>query len=231
MPALQLLGGRSKPSRGQRVAVLTSVLALHLLLLGLFILGKGEATPTRAEPGFVQIGMLSASTPAMSKPPPPAMPSKLTALPVPRFALTLADDFEMNAAAVPGHCSTLEEVSAALLADPVALAAIRDAPPDTRSIADAMVMWNAGWSAASSPDDAPLGPVRAAIERTLVATDETCLDEPMAGPRFVPIPNGEGTIFVVLGSGQWSWRQLLLAQSPDEIVTQLTDFNISGLHF
>ena len=231
MPVSKLKGGRSGPSRGQRAVVLTAVLALHLLLLGLLVIGKVRATPARAEPGFVQIGMLSAATSVTSKPPPPAMPSKLAALPVPSFALSLTADFEINAAALSSHCSTLDEVSAALLADPVALAAIRDAPPDMRSITDAVVMWNAGWSPASSPDDAPLGPVRAAIERTLSVVDDSCLDEVIAGPRFVQIPNGDETMFMVLGSGQWSWRQLLLAQSPDEIVNRLMNVNIPGLPF
>ena len=212
--------------------VLIIVFALHISLLGLLIFGKGGVAPTQAEPGFVQIAMLVAVTPATSKAPPPSMPSKLTALPVPSFSLTLQDEFEINAAtAKSGNCSTLNEVSAALLTDPVAIAAIRQAPPETRSMADAVVMWNAGWSAASSPDDAPLGPVRAAIERTLLMVDDACLDEVIAGPRFVQIPNGEETMFMVLGSGQWSWRQLLLAQSPDEIVNRLMDVNIPGLPF
>ena len=113
--------------------VLIIVFALHISLLGLLIFGKGGVAPTQAEPGFVQIAMLVAVTPATSKPPPPSMPSKLTALPVPSFSLTLQDEFEINAAtAKSGNCSTLNEVSAALLADPVAITAIRQAPPETR---------------------------------------------------------------------------------------------------
>ena len=226
------MGERSKPSRGQRILVLAIVLALHLVLLGLLIIGKGGAAPARIEPGFVQIAMLAAATPATSKPPPPAMPSKLRALPVPSFSLSLQDELDINAAAASSdNCSTLDEVSAALLADPVAIAAIRQAPPETRSLADAVVMWNAGWSAASISDDAPLGPVRAAIERALLVVDDGCLDEVIAGPRFVQIPDGKGTMFVVLGSGQWRWRQLLLAQSPDEIVNRLTGFDFPGMPF
>ncbi len=30
----------------------------------------------------------------------------------------------------------------------------------------------------------------------------------MLGPRLVPIPDGNGTIFLVFGSGEWTWRAL-----------------------
>ena len=73
------------------------------------------------------------------------------------------------------------------------------------------VMWNAGRSNAASTVDSPLGPARAIVELSLNSVEDGCLDEQIAGPRLipVPVPDGQSTMFLVFGSGTWTWRELV----------------------
>lgn len=118
-------------------------------------------------------------------------------------------------------CPTLDAITKALIADRAAVDQVLAAPPETRSIADAIIVWNSDWSAATTTVDAPLGEVRAAVLQSLGETADHCLDEPIAGPRLIPIPAGSGTVFLVFGSGNWRWRQLLTnpGQSPEVLDT------------
>jgi hypothetical protein len=143
------------------------------------------------------------------------MPSKVLeeVVQMAELALSTETDPAASAASASG-CAALEAVTKGLLADPVAVAAVLRAPPETRSIAEAIVVWNTGWSEATAIAGAPLEPVRTTVRQSLETIDERCLDEPIAGPRLVPIPAGAGTMFLVFGSGSWTWRQLTLDPDP-----------------
>lgn len=56
------------------------------------------------------------------------------------------------------------------------------------------------------------------VEQTLSLVEDGCLDEPIAGPRLVPIavPDGQGTMFLVFGSGNWTWRELVADPAAQE---------------
>jgi hypothetical protein len=114
-----------------------------------------------------------------------------------------------KAVGIPGPgCATLELVRTSILADPAAVTSVLNSPPEIRSIAEAVILWNAQWSQSAGSLAAPLGATRAAVERSLATLDENCLDEPIAGPRLIPVPAGTGTMFVVMGSGVWTWREV-----------------------
>lgn len=106
-------------------------------------------------------------------------------------------------------CAILESVAKAIVADRTTVDAIVHAPADTRSIADAIVVWNVGWSADAVEIGAPLETVRTNVVATLKAAPEDCLSLPISGPRLVPVPNGDRTLFLVFGSGDWSWKSLI----------------------
>lgn len=215
---------RIAPSRTQRGLALTGVVVLHGLLVFAVLISRTEPVPAIVEPSIFQVASLPAEAPVKSKPPPPSLPSKVAQKAMKRVSLASPDETLADAVTGPtGECSTLGDVSNALKADPVAVAALHNAPPDTRSVAEAVVMWNAGWSPASTTIDAPLGPVRAVVEQTLHAANQACLDEVVTGPRLIPIPDGSGTMFVVLGSGSWTWRQLLAPPEPTQ------ELNFEGL--
>lgn len=206
---------RAVPPRSQRVAVLATVAALHGVLIAVFLQQRDDVPPTIA-PTTIAIVALAAERPAAAEPPPPALPAKLadTFKPVVEFSLPVETESDAPAGAT-GECSTQAAVLDALLLDPVALDAIRQAPAEARSVADAIVVWNEGWNPIAIDIGAPLGRVRAAIEQSLASVAPACLDEPVAGPRLLPIPDAAGTrtTFIVFGSGVWTWRALLAPPS------------------
>ena len=196
------------PPRAERVTVLAVAAALHLGLLALLV-SAGSLPPPLARPLIAMTMVALTPERATGRPPPPALPSRI-AQPQRVFReLMFSDQPDASASGAAGACATLPLIIQALIADPSALAAMLGAPPETRSIADAVVLWNAGWAAAASTPDAPLAPARATIESSLRSLPDACLDEPIAGPRLVPVPNGDRTMFIAIGSGNWSWRQLV----------------------
>lgn len=199
--------------RSRRLAALMAVTALHALLLLLFLTARSVAPQPAQAPGALTIVSVADDSSA-TPPPPPKLPSPVVDdVQLAEFALSTETDPTASAASASG-CAALEAVTEALLTDPVAVAAVLQAPPETRSIAEAIVVWNTGWAAATATAGAPLEPVRATVRRSLESIDERCLDEPIAGPRLVPIPAGAGTMFLVFGSGSWTWRQLTLDPDP-----------------
>lgn len=196
-------------SGSQRLVALAMVVVLHGVAFGLLLAQRGS--PERPAPPASALTVVAVALPAKAAepPPPPALPSKVIepAKPEPPLAFSPTPDATGLEAPV-GGCPTLELVRNAILADPRAVYSVWNAPPQTRSIAEAVVLWNVGWSESAFAAAAPLGPVRAAVERGLETVQPQCLDEPIIGPRLVPISAGDGTMFVVFGSGQWTWRAL-----------------------
>ena len=204
---------RVTPPRPQKAAVLAAVALLHVALIALFLRDTVTVAPV-VEQRTVAMFAINAERPAAAKPPPPALPATLadTFTPIEELSIP-TDSVSDSPAGASGICATPVAIADALLLDAVALDALRSAPPETRSIADAVVIWNEGWISAASAPGAPLFAVRAAIERSLSEAADHCLDEAIAGPRFFPLPDAAGTrtIFLVVGSGNWTWRALLSA--------------------
>ncbi len=202
---------RAEQSRRQRIAVLLSVFALHAIFMALLLRHyEPEATPVER----TSIAMISidAERPAAAKPPPPALPAKVAKTFKPIMEISIPAEVESDAVAgASSACSTAGAVLDGLLLDPTTLVTLKAAPPESRSIAGAVMMWNEGWIPAALTPDTPLWTVRANVEATLAKVPDACLDEEIVGPRLLPIPepDGNSTLFVVVGSGRWRWRQML----------------------
>ena len=90
-------------------------------------------------------------------------------------------------------------------------------PPGVRSGADAVMLWNGKWFDQQIPVPAPTATgavsinssLRLAIEKMVIAAPAECRDEAMVGPVFVPIPEGDRTTLLAIGSGAWRWSDLL----------------------
>ena len=209
-------------SRNERLVTLGIAVALHIALILILLVVRGPMQATVAKSGALSVMSLDAPQEAQSKPPPPTMPSKRIAEIVPLTSVIYSETFDRDAKlTAAGNCATLDIVVQALLADRLAVESVLNAPPEARSIADAVVIWNAGWSEAADAADAPLAPARASVEQSLSLIPDRCLDEPVAGPRLVPIPAGSGTMFLVFGSGVWTWRELV---SPPLAEVDTEDF-------
>lgn len=196
------------------MSVLATVVAGHVIALAVALANRSSLPPRLPNPPALSLIAVDTTLSPPIAALPPRLASKLptpdpSPPPQPPAASSESALSIMGQAAT--SCVALDEVAIALLADPAALGSILHAPRETRSIADAIVIWNAQWSEAAIAADAPLEPVRASVQATLSSVDQSCLDEPIVGPRLVPIPAGDGTTFLVFGSGSWSWRQLLPA--------------------
>lgn len=197
-------------SRTQRSATIAAVLALHAMVLGLFLLsGRVASVPMPKPPmALVEVSVASPEPPG-APPPPPSIPNEraLEAAPPAPPSVALSPT---GTSAPAGGCATLASVSAAINADPAAAAEIQNSPVQLRSISGAVVVWNAGWSEGARGPDEPLEGVRGVIEETLRTVDPACLKEEVAGPRLVAVPMGDHSMYAVLGSGRWIWEQMLL---------------------
>ena len=201
------------PPPSQRLTLLAAAAALHLGLLAL-LLSAGWLPAVPVQPLASMTTMTIARDRGSARPPPTTLPSRL-AQPQRLFReIQFSDQPDASVQDAAGGCAPLPLIAKALVADPAALAAVLGAPPENRSIADAVVLWNAGWTTAASTPGTPLAPARSVVEQSLLALPDSCLDEPIAGPRLVPVADGDRTMFMVIGSGNWTWRQLLDDPNP-----------------
>lgn len=198
----------SAPTGPERAVTLAGAVVFHLGLLAFFLSVSSAPAMPEARPGVMSLISI-APLPAGSKPPPPALPSKVSDANRVVSKIAFSADIESDQIGATAGCATIDHINKAIVADPAAVAAVLAAPPESRSIAEAVVLWNNGWISNASAADAPLGPARLAVEQSLSSLAAKCLDEPIVGPRLVPVPAWGGTMFLVIGSGTWSWRQLL----------------------
>lgn len=200
---------RSTPPRAQRIGVMAIVVVMHISVFVAVLLGRSSLPVAVTRAGAMAVISVSADAAAQSRPP-PSLATKFADQSRPVSAPSAISDPNSRAVAGPiGGCATLNVVAKALVADQAAIMSVINSPPETRSIAEAVVIWNAGWSNAAGSLDAPLGPVRTVVEQSLETVDDSCLDSPIAGPRLVPIPDGDQTMFLAFGSGNWTWRELV----------------------
>lgn len=120
-------------------------------------------------------------------------------------------------------CPLETMLGAALQADPVARVALARIPRPSRSVANAVMMWDGRWVADARVGGPPaINAVRGAIAAVLRAAPPGCADRVVLGPVFVPVnvfapTRGDtGTIVLALGSGAWRWPDMLRTGMPLE---------------
>lgn len=155
--------------------------------------------------------------PAAAAPPPPAPPAKIFDTFKPITEISMPDVVPAtNTGNVGSSCTAQDAVLKAILLDPAAVEAIRKAPAEVRSIADAIVIWNEGWNLQVVDPATSLHRVRDIVEQSLLALPQMCLDQEVTGPRLLPIPDADGLrmTIIVIGSGTWKWQSLLAPAMP-----------------
>ncbi len=169
------------------------------------------------------VGLVAAATagrPVAVVPPPQAMATFAVATPLPlpvapaQVQVAVASNVESpvvdiaaDAAAVPGGpCALTASIEAVLRASPEARAALAALPSSARSVADAVTVWNSGWTTVATP---ALDAVRRAVTGEIRAAPASCRAAPVDGPRLVYVDNDTGATVLVFGSGRWAWSDLL----------------------
>jgi len=205
----------------QRIAVLVAVIALHLGLFALLLLSqqaRGHKVITEAVPTVIADlnspaknagkprARRAATRPA--EPVPPPVPAAPVALPA-SVAAPAATAGDPAAATAGGGCDLASHLRDAILSDEPAMGALAALQGEARTAADAVMLWDGKWLGDdSSTLAAQLAPLRAVIDQALKSATPQCAAATMTGPQFIAIPAAGRTTMLVIGSGQWRWRDL-----------------------
>lgn len=148
---------------------------------------------------------------------PPANVHKAAPITLPSVSAIAATAANSAEAAVVGSgCSIAGKVGDAITHDPAALAQLAALPPEMRSRADAVFIWNGEWliGSGASPVVNSTGmaisdnPLQQAIVSAVASAATECRTAPMTGPAFIAVQEGFRTTMLVVGSGVWRWDQV-----------------------
>jgi hypothetical protein len=196
------------PSPAERLRALALVTAAHAMLIAWLVSLAPAATAPPAAATLIVESVPAAEPPTPDAYPPPHFPEPL-AFAEPTPPELPAEPADTGLVDTESACAPQEAVAAALADDSDARAAAARTPAELRSITGAVILWNTGWSEAAAGADAPLARVRLVVEAALSRLPEPCLAMPVAGPRLLPIPGERETMFLVFGSGEWRWADLV----------------------
>ena len=207
--------------RMRRAILLFASIGLHLLAL-LLLLSLDTRLPTRlireGVPNVLTLtspdtGGGGASRPSKPVPPtlvPPAPPAAAeTAIATP--PAPVGTGAASGPDGITGGCALAHDAAVAIARDAAAMTEVNALPSDARTSADAVMLWDGVWLA-SRGSAAPIagGAVRRIVERIVTEAPTECRNAEARGPEFVPIPDGNRTIMIVIGSGLWHWGDLLV---------------------
>ncbi len=208
------------------------VVVLHAAILSLVLISRANR-PTSAKPGLVAFDIPAAGKSEPQAPLPPddarAAVTKAAVL-APSLELTRADVMASLADIVPvvdttaldaataigSGCDLTPQVQDALRHSDAIAHQLPAIPPARRSIANAIVVWNAGWiDSRVGPAQAPLAAIRQMIEQLVATSSAACRNQLQTGPRFVYLPDDAGkTTVLAVGSGEWTWGELSAGALP-----------------
>lgn len=202
-------------ARVKRAIVLLSVLAAHGLLVLLLVLSRRVPEAVRVPTSLQLLSLndtpgipakpVAARSVTPDPPKPTPVPAPTSAPPSPTTGVAAAGVVGASVG-VDGGCAMAAAIGRAIEADSPAVAALLALPPDVRTSADAVMIWNSGWLSAPATDGTDgLLPVRKVIEQVFAASEPQCVDAPMTGPQFIPVSVSDRTMMLVVGSGNWTW--------------------------
>ena len=115
------------------------------------------------------------------------------------------------AAATAGDpCDLTGALQVALQANAQVVDELSRIPRQARSVANAIMLWDGRWTPVEAPAyPAMTDPLRQAIIDTVRALPPACQAQPVVGPRLLSITNPTGATIIALGSGSWTWGDLL----------------------
>ena len=222
----------------QRAGAAALVVVLHAAVIALVLLSRAKA-PVAQTPGLaafdIAIGQERAQIPHPGRPhhtvastPPnpiqfPVIDLTSLALVQPSLTEPTALDIQPASFSAGAGCDLTEAVQDALRRNVELKSRLPDIPEDRRSIANAIVLWNAGWmDPGAAPAQSAFAAIRQTIAQTVQASSADCRRQLQFGPRLLYLPTTTGksgdnpgrTIVLALGSGRWTWQQLIGSGQP-----------------
>jgi len=197
---------------------------------------SGEMTKTLiAAPSPTQVTPPAPAPPEDPKPEPveakPAPPTDPLLRPLPPLDLTAepitltlpADAAPASVAAPPAAaaagsaCSPVGALEAAVQANTQIMAEFSRVPRSAKPVADTLMVWNGRWLPIAAPGFVSTSDaLRRTITGIVRALAPDCLAQPLRGPRLLLVSDQAGTTVVALGSGSWTWADLL-RDPPDAV--------------
>ncbi len=108
-------------------------------------------------------------------------------------------------------CNLAQDLAADLQTNTFAQVAVGSVPEQSLSVAGALLLWDGHWVAADGTDPGS-AMLRTIILREIAAAKPECTAEVNPGPQFLYIKQGEKTVTIVIGSGEWRWGDLATSQ-------------------
>jgi hypothetical protein len=225
-------GYRAQPPKIRATFMVASIYALLILSAWILVSGQNVASAHRTS-RLVAID-ISQNVP---EPDAPAKPAIVPPVPETKIVALLSTKPPIEAAPpVAGSgtgngCSVASEVGAAVLADNDAMAELAALPPEVRSDADAVMLWNGTWldvdpEAKAQMASSPIPALKRVVTDAVLALPGECQEVLATGPQLIPIPEPGRTTMVVIGSGEWRWSDLI-EPPADPDATGLTDQSAS----
>lgn len=229
-----------RQSRSERVSAAAMVVMLHAAVIAVAMLSRftGSTSERPALTAFnVKTGGGRRPHRSSSRPRQSQIASPLPTTPAPLLQVAeidpvqnLPDVSPVADISVPempvtigGGCDLTQPVQDALRQNVAVRRQLPAIPADRRSVANAIVMWNVNWidaEAAPAPAQAAFATIRQTITQVVTASSADCRNQLQRGPRLLYLPGTAGkTMVLALGSGQWTWQQLVDGRPlPAEVV-------------
>lgn len=129
---------------------------------------------------------------------------------------------------MPGGCALAQAVGDTVLTDAAAMAELEALPPQARTQADAVMLWDGRWqspgvvSSSTLPGAVTSGAaegitnsaLRNVVEQVIRDALTECREATVNGPQFIALPGPSRTTILVIGSGEWRWADLLRPDEP-----------------
>lgn len=253
MPPGFLNPPRSAAIRAQRTALMVAIVAAHVGLALLILLGGSSFADVRKPQSLraidFSVEVRKADAPAKKAVVPPVPNKKKLALSLKKVTVEAAAPPASGSGSGSG-CSVASAVGAALIADEPAMAELAALPAEVRSDTDAVMLWNGSWLGVApeaqqtqeqaqmqsqAPAPAPaqtfsliptltqIPELKRVVTDTILALPVECQGVETAGPQLIPIPEPGRTTMVVIGSGLWRWSDLIELPVADPTDSQTGD--------
>lgn len=195
--------------QGRRLTLLI-VAAAHVAIVALLVTAVTPGTTARDTVAMTVFAVAAAPAVLPPTPPPPTEMTVATAIEVPVFMIAAPSAGAVVPVAGADGCGLTEAVAGVLRDNPAVGSALHRVPARSRSVANAIAVWNGQWvDAAAVGGDATFEVIRRTITDRIMAAPEACRNAALTGPRLVLLSNPTPAIIVSIGSGVWAWGQLL----------------------
>ena len=139
----------------------------------------------------------------------------LTAEPVSIAAQPMLSTPAASPAAGGKSCQILENLRADFQAKEEIKAALKLIPVQSRSVSNAILLWDGRWIDTSLVGGAAaLQPIESAVLQTVSQAAPDCQAETLHGPRLITLGDARDTTVLAFGSGDWRWSDLIATLSP-----------------